>query len=425
LFFLTNNIILYKKQAGDIVKVLFVSPRLPYPPKKGDQLRAYNQLKGLKSLGHDVHLISFGTETSIPYELLQLCKEVTVVPFSKSEALKNMVIGLFRGWPLQTSLYFSRELLQVIAKVISKYDFDIVHHQLVRLFPYYSSISHIPNVIDFVDSISLNLNRSVRMKRSLVNLFIRWEAKNIQKMEQIASYQYNAGIFISEIDKNNVSLNHKTLTTIANGVDLDYFSFQNNSLTNENNLIFVGNMNYAPNREGIKYFINHIYPLIKERLKDFTLYVVGRNPTKDLIRLCEKYENITVTGEVEDIRKYLWKSKLFVCPLKMGAGLQNKVLEAMSCGIPVITTSIVNDPIGAKHNKSIVVCDQDKEFADFVVQLLSDSSRLEKIRKEARSFVEKNYQWKHLNEQLVETYRKTIDNTKKPIRLKTGAGGKG
>jgi polysaccharide biosynthesis protein PslH len=401
---------------GDILKVLFVSPRLPYPPVKGDQLRAYNQLKGLKSLGHDVHLISFGTKESISYELQQICKEVTVVPFSKSEAVKNMFTGLFKGWPLQMSLYFSHELLQALTKAASQNDFDIVHHQLVRLLPYHSSISHIPNVIDFVDSISLNLNRTIHTKKSLANPVIRWEANNIHKMEQLASYQYDAGIFISEVDKNNVSLNRRTLTSIANGVDLDYFSFQN-ELTRDNNLIFVGNMSYAPNREGVKYFINNIYPLIKERLKDFTLYVVGRNPTKDLIRLCEKYENIVVTGEVEDVRKYLWKSKLFVCPLKMGAGLQNKVLEAMSCGIPVITTSIVNDPIGAIHGKNIVVCDQDKEFADSVLQLLSDSPRLEKVRTEARRFVEHNFQWKHLNEQLVETYKRTINNTKKSRNL--------
>ncbi|MCM3717685.1 glycosyltransferase [Fictibacillus phosphorivorans] len=398
------------------MKVLFASPRLPYPPIKGDQLRAYNQLKGLKSLGHEVHLISFGTENSIPYELQQLCKEVTVVPFKKTEAVKNMFTGLFKGWPLQMSLYHSHEMHQALTKAASQYEFDIVHHQLVRLFPYHSSIRHLPNVIDFVDSISLNLNRTIHMKKSLANPILRWEARNVHKMEQLASYHYDAGVFISDVDKNNVSLNRNTLTSIANGVDLDYFSYQK-QLTNHNNLIFVGNMSYAPNREGVKYFIHNIYPLIKERRKDFTFYIVGRNPTKDLLRLCEKYENIVVTGEVEDVREYLWKSKLFVCPLKMGAGLQNKVLEAMSCGTPVITTSIVNDPIGGKHGKNIVVCDQDKEFADAVVRLLADMPQLEGMRKEARSFVENNFQWKHLNEQLVELYRRTINNKRESQHL--------
>lgn len=91
-------------------------------------------------------------------------------------------------------------------------------------------------------------------------------------------------------------MNRSTLTTIANGVDLKYFSFQQ-QLTNENNLVFVGNMSYAPNREGVKYFIKHIYPLIKKQREDFTFYIVGRNPTKDLLRLCEEHENIIVTGK--------------------------------------------------------------------------------------------------------------------------------
>ncbi|GGB41471.1 glycosyltransferase [Fictibacillus barbaricus] len=390
------------------MKILYVSPRFPYPPKKGDQLRAYNQLKGLKSLGHEVHLISFGNTHPIPLELQHLCSKVTLVPLSKRTALNNMFFGLFKGWPLQTSLYFSNKLLQAMKQATSETNYDVVHHQLVRLHPYQSSIKHVPNVIDFVDSISLNLIRSAHIKKSLLNPIIRWEARNVRNMEQLASSNYDGGIFISDIDKNNVSLNRDTLITIANGVDLEYFSFQK-QLTNNNSLIFVGNMSYSPNREGVKYFIKYIFPLIKEKIEDFTFYVVGRNPTKDLIRLCEKHENIILTGEVDDVRKYLWNAKLFVCPLKSGAGLQNKVLEAMSCGIPVITTSIVSEPIKAKDGQNIIVRDRDEEFAQTIVQLLTDQIQLNNIRNQARTFVENNYKWEHLNVQLVDFYNKTIN----------------
>ncbi|MBH0156563.1 glycosyltransferase [Fictibacillus sp. 5RED26] len=389
------------------MKILFVSPRFPYPPKKGDQLRAYNQMKGLKALGHEVHLISFGNQQPIPNEVRQLCSKVTIVPFSKRTAVRNMFLGLFKKWPLQTSLYYSNKLLQILRIETSKEQYDIVHHQLVRLYPYQSSINHVPNVIDFVDSISLNLKRSAQLKKSLINPLTRWEAKNVHNMEQVASSRYDGGIFISDIDKNNVSLNRDTLTTIANGVDLEYFSYQKH-LTTKNNIVFVGNMSYSPNRAGVKYFIKHIFPLIKEKLEDFTFYVVGRNPTKDLIRLCEKHKNIVLTGEVDDVRKYLWNAKLFVCPLKSGAGLQNKVLEAMSCGTPVITTSIVSEPIKAKDNQSIIVRDRDEEFAEKIIELLSDPMKLNDVRKEARTFVETNYKWEHLNHQLIDFYNMTI-----------------
>ncbi|ANC78845.1 hypothetical protein ABE65_019385 [Fictibacillus phosphorivorans] len=390
------------------MKILFVSPRFPYPPKKGDQLRAYNQLRGLKALGHEVHLISFGKQQPIPNEVHQLCKKVTIVPHSKRTAIKSMFLGLFKKWPLQTSLYYSNELLQILRNETSKEQYDIVHHQLVRLYPYQSTINHVPNVIDFVDSISLNLKRSAQLKKSLINPITRWEAKNVHNMEQVASSRYDGGIFISDIDKNNVSLNRDTLITIANGVDLKYFSYKK-QLTTKNNFVFVGNMSYAPNRDGVKYFIKHIFPLIKEKMEDFTFYVVGRNPTQDLIRLCAKHKNIVLTGEVDDVRKYLWDAKLFVCPLKSGAGLQNKVLEAMSCGIPVITTSIVSEPIKAINDQSIIVRDRDEEFAEKIVDLLSDPMKLNDIRKEARTFVESNYKWEHLNHQLIDFYKMTIN----------------
>ncbi|MBY6037227.1 glycosyltransferase [Fictibacillus nanhaiensis] len=390
------------------MKILYITPRLPFPPTKGDQLRSYNQLKGLKRLGHDIHLISFSNNKTIPYELELLCKNISVVPLNKLEAIKNFLLSLYKRMPLQVSLYLSKEFEQTIHKAIQMNKYDIVHNQLVRTLPYYSVIKDIPNVMDFVDSISLNLNRRIALKKSFLNMLFKYEASKIYEMEKQAASCYDGGIFISDVDKGTIDANNDAVTTIPNGVDINYFTYHP-QLTEENTLIFVGNMSYEPNREAVKYFVTKIFPLIESEIDNLTFYIVGRKPTKDLIRLCKKHKNIIITGEVPDIRDYLAKAKLFVCPMQSGAGLQNKVLEAMAAGIPVITTPIVNEPIKAVNHKTILVRDGETDFAKGMIEILSNDSKLEEIRHAAREFIEMNYQWHHLHHQLEKFYVNTIN----------------
>ncbi|MFC0187286.1 glycosyltransferase [Fictibacillus aquaticus] len=395
------------------MRILYITPRVPFPPRKGDQLRSYQQLKGLHKLGHDIHLISFGQGT-VPQELAKICSKVDLVPFSKITALKNTVIGLKNSSPLQVAFYTSENFTRTIDHAIRNNYYDIVHSQLVRTFPYFHSIKELPNVIDFVDCISLNLNRRTAFTRSLLNPVFSFESKRIARLEKAAAVCYDGGIFISKVDKAAVT-SDSTVTTISNGVDLDYFSYQH-EFTSENNVVFVGNMSYAPNREGVKHFIQNIYPHIK--ITEFKLYIVGREPTKDIIALSGKYPNIVVTGEVPDIRTYLRRAKLFVCPLQTGAGVQNKVLEAMAAGVPVLTTSIVNDPIGGRDNDTIFVRNSDKDFAASITELLSKPAQLEQTRAAARQFVEQHYRWERLNRQLEQFYRDVIQ--KKRLNEVTG-----
>ncbi|SDN07889.1 sugar transferase, PEP-CTERM/EpsH1 system associated [Fictibacillus solisalsi] len=389
------------------MRILFITPRIPFPPRKGDQLRAFNQLKGLKQLGHDIHLISYSDQPVPVTEISSLCSKFFPVKFNKISAMRSMLAGMTANSPLQVSYYLSEEFRKTIKEAVQTCHYDILHTQLVRTSPYFDELKELPNVIDFVDSISLNLTRRKAFKKSIINPFLTYEAKAIQRMEKKAVQEFDGSIFISHVDKNNVERSSPKVISISNGVDLDYFHYQHQLPANRN-LIFVGNMSYEPNRHGVHYFIEHIYPLIKQKITDFTFYVVGREPTKELIQLCKDKKDIIVTGEVDDIREYLHQSRLFICPLKTGAGVQNKVLEAMSAGVPVLTTSIVNDPIGAVDSRSAVVRDSDQDFADAVVNLLSDTEKLEEIRINARAFVEENYHWDSLNKKLEQFYLDTI-----------------
>ncbi|RXZ01586.1 glycosyltransferase [Fictibacillus sp. S7] len=389
------------------MRILFITPRIPFPPRKGDQLRAYHQLKGLSELGHEIHLISYSDQPVPAKEISSFCSKFFPVNFKKMSAVKNMLVGMAANNPLQVSYYLSEEFRKTIKEAVQTCHYDIVHTQLVRTSPYFNELKALPNVIDFVDSISLNLTRRKAFKKSIINPFLTYEAKAIQRLEKKAVQDFDGSIFISNVDKNNVERRSTTVTSISNGVDLNYFHYQHQLPANRN-LIFVGNMSYEPNRHGVHHFIEHIYPLIKQKIADFTFYIVGREPTKELIHLCKDKKDIIVTGEVDDIREYLHQSKLFVCPLKTGAGVQNKVLEAMSAGVPVLTTSIVNDPIGAVNSKSVIVRDNDQAFADAVVNLLADTDKLEELRNNARAFVEENYHWDSLNKKLEQFYLDTI-----------------
>jgi glycosyltransferase involved in cell wall biosynthesis len=179
------------------------------------------------------------------------------------------------------------------------------------------------------------------------------------------------------------------ITVLPNGVDQQHFSTHNT--TTDGSIIFTGVMNYFPNSDAVVHFHRRIFPLIKRDVSDAQFIVAGMHPTAQIRKLADRHT--IVTGFVPDIRAYLSKAAVCVVPLRIAMGVQNKILEAMAMGVPVVATSIANQGINAAHEQEILVADDPQSFAAATTRLLTDQCLRETIRENAKQFIDRNFRW--------------------------------
>ena len=187
------------------------------------------------------------------------------------------------------------------------------------------------------------------------------------------------------------SISTALYATLDSPGDVDYFSFSKGK-EEEQCIVFVGNYLHYPNVDAVLYFHQDIWPLIKSRLPELKFYVVGQGPPLAIQNLSQE-KNIIVTGKVDDVRPFLKKARVFICPVRLGGGFRGKILEAMAIGRPIVSTSLGAEGIPASHEENIILADNPEEFAKGTLDLMNDDKLFEKIRVQGRKLVEEKYGW--------------------------------
>jgi len=394
------------------LRILFITPRLPFPPYKGDKLRSYHFIKNL-SKNHIVDLISFienKKEMQCISRLEEYCHRIYPILLPKHISYLNMTRGILSKRPFQVSYYLSSRMAKTVATVTSDTEYDIVNLVLERMVPHLEHIRQAPIIVDMVDALSLNMERRWKRESNLVKKgLIYWEWKRVKEYEYKNKKIANYYIVTSDVDLK--ALDYQTIRTISNGVEMEEPSSSKPN-RQDMDLIFVGNMGYFPNIDAVSYFCDKVLPKLISLNNKVKFHIVGFNPPPAIKKL-DDGKNVFVVGFVEDVREYLKRSKIFVAPMQSGSGIQNKILEAMACGIPVISTSCGNAGIGAKDEKQIVVADNADDFSKKVLWLLDDEQKRNEIGGEGRKLAQKSFSWNSKTEQLVEVYRKVIENYNK------------
>ncbi|MCJ7508290.1 MAG: glycosyltransferase, partial [candidate division Zixibacteria bacterium] len=382
------------------MKILYLTPRFPYPPDRGDKLKEFNLIKYL-SKNNSISLLSFAEkkeEDFITY-LKDYCEKVHIIPRSKYEGYLKAIFSLFTFQPLQVAYYWSRRMKNLFEDLREKENYDVVLVQLIRMAPYLSKYLG-KKVLAIEDAISLVLRRRYQRNYGLQRLVWYLEYLKVRRFERKMLDEFDFFTVVSKRDK-EVFKGHSgydRIFAIPNGVDIDYFGYRSPS-TENNNLVFVGNMSVPHNIDAVTFFTNQIFPLIKREMPQVKFYIVGANPHKKVRNLANN-RDIFVTGFVEDFRPYLYNAACFVCPLRFGAGIQNKILEAMACGTPVVTTTIGAEGIDAATDDAILIEDDPKDFASGVLDLISDFEGRKNISVKARGIIERNYSWSETVNQL-------------------------
>lgn len=378
------------------MKILFLTSRLPYPPNRGDKLRVFNFLKRL-SKNHSITLLSFISSREqmvFAEELGKYCVKVETVLLKPWQSYLSCLLHILSPAPFQVSYYYSRAMRRKVDNISANKHFDAAYIHLFRMAPYAYRVRNITKVLDLCDAVSEHYRGIAKYKKTILWPMYFAEYLKTKRYERILVGDFKKIATISKNDKKYLAaLNgHKgNIYVIPNGVDYKHLR-PSKLKKKEKKIIFLGYLSTFYNLDGLMYFYKQILPLIKREMPNVIFSVIGAGVHREIEKLAKKGE-IELIRNVPDLKPYLAKGSVFVCPLRVGSGAQNKVLEAMAMGLPVVTTSIGQEGIGAVRNKEIFVEDEAKGFARKVLELLSDSSLSANVSKNARNFIENKFNW--------------------------------
>ena len=373
-------------------KLMVLTARFPYPLEKGDKLRVFHHIKALSNK-FEIVLVSL-TEDDIPSrdyeEVKKYCSRIYTFRRSRFLIAKNMMLAVKNGLPLQIGYFFDKSIRQEIHAIASKEKPQHIFCQLIRMAEFVRDLN-IPKTIDYMDTFSIGTKRWSENANILIRPILKREHRKLVAYENAVFDDFDFHTIISEQDRDYLQMKDKQRVKIVpNGVDTSFFK-PVPTANKEYDIAFIGNMGYIPNVEGARYLVQDILPLLIQQFPTIKILIAGARPTALVQSLAS--DNVMVTGWIEDIRQAYASAKLFVAPLVLGSGQQNKILEAMAMKIPCVTTTLVNNAIGATPDESIVLADDAVAFAKRISALLQQPNQIETISSAGLTYVQNHYSW--------------------------------
>ena len=372
------------------MKLVIITPRVPDILDKGDKLRIFHQIKFLSKF-HEIYLICLEEKKNKKLEIEKYIENIYTLKNSSISKLFNILYyTIIKKKPIQVSYYYSKDSQKKIDHLIKKINPDWIYCQLIRSSEYIKSYKQ-KKIIDYMDSFSLGLKRRESISYGLMKLLIQFEYNRVKKYEKNIFNHFDSHTIISDFDKENINHSEKDkIMVIPNGIDTNFF--KKNKSKNENIILFVGNMSYPPNILAAKFICEKIFPLINNKKIDFKIIIAGSSPNREVRSLAKIDSKIKITGFVDDIRDIYKDASIFIAPMFIGSGLQNKLLEAMSMKIPCITTDLANKSLKAKNNE-IIIANNEHEFALKCLELLNNSKKRFELGENGHIFVKENFSW--------------------------------
>ncbi len=373
------------------MKVLVVLSRVPWPLEKGDKLRAYHLMREW-SAKHDIYLFCL-TDNKVHSEaeakLNDICKNVVICRIPKIHILYRMALGIINKLPFQVNYFYSKSAQMRFDDLVDEIIPDHIFCQLARTAEYPRRYRLINKSIDYMDAFSTGMLRMSNKASWPLKSLMRIEHNRLRNYENEIQREFQSKYIISEQDREQ--LNYVSdLTVVPNGIDpcfLGDVSIEQKRY----DILFTGNMSYRPNVESAKFLISEVMPLVWDKIPNATVCLCGANPSNSIKSLSSK--RVVVTGWVDDIAEVYHSSRMFVAPMIVNTGLQNKLLEAMACGIPCVTTTLANNALKATNQNEILIGDNSEELASAIFSILMNVELSDKIAKNGSNYVRKNFTW--------------------------------
>jgi len=404
-------------------RLLFIAHRVPYPPDKGERVRAFHEIDALSrhfrivlaALAHDAD------DLRQAGELQRWCERVIVVPAGGKAGLLRGALNLLGGKSVTEGYFHSARLRRGVAQLGRERPTDLAMGYSSGTLGLLLAAPARRRAMDLVDADSAKWSDYADNARPPRRWLYRREAGAVAALERRAVDRCDAVFIVSAAEAEQLGDASGKVTVVANGVDIDYFRPRPDEGSRRAALVFTGTMDYRPNVQGVCWFVRRVWPALKRAVPDLTFTIVGRNPVAAVRRLGAA-DGITVTGSVPDVRPHLRAAAVAVCPLLIARGIQNKVLEAMASGLPVVASGPALEGLEVRVGVEVLCADTPAQWRESILSLLSDAARARALASAARRRVETSYTWSARMAPLVEVCRRLAEMPAPEVPAAGGGG---
>ena len=395
------------------MKILFLSPTVPFPLTDGGRIRVFNLLKQIATKS-DVTLLALETQPTDAdgvAQLRQLGIQVHLIPNAPTlprVSLSTLINAFLKRQPITVARYALPAYRQKFRELIATEDFNLVHYEMFHTAQFRTD-TDLPGVLSQQNVDSAIWRRLCDETTNPFYKFAYWTQQlAFQRYERVLSPMFDAVTCTSDIDAAVFQryCAEETIEIIPNGVDVTHYQ---PDFTSESpaHLIYIGSMDWYPNEDAVAFFTDEVLPKIQEKVPDVQFSIVGGNPSARVQKLAER-EGIVVTGRVPEIKPYFAEATVFVVPLRIGSGTRLKILEALAMGKAIVSTSVGAEGLDLKDGEEIFIADEPIAFADAVTRLLTDPTLRRRIGENGRARVEQDYDWRSIGEKLHTLYESLI-----------------
>ncbi len=377
------------------MKLLVLLSRFPYPLDKGDKLRAYHQLRYLAER-HEICLFALTDEdvsAAAKAAVRPLCRGGVVVHrLRRPGIIRNMARALATGRPLQVGYFYDARAQRQVDGLLHDFRPDHVYCQLVRMAEYLRPhAGERPMTLDFMDVFSAGMARRATQAPLWQRPVLALEAERLLAYEAAAFDWFGHHTIISDQDRQLIPHPRRhQIRVVLNGIDTDFFQPQPTA-AKEYDVLFCGNMSYHPNVDAACFLAEEIMPLLRQRHPAARLLVAGTTPAPRVLALASA--QVVVSGWVPDIRAAYAAARVFVAPMRVGTGLQNKLLEALAMRLPCVTTPLANNALGGTDGQQLRVADTAAALAAAIGSLLDNAAQAAALATRGHDFVKTRYTW--------------------------------
>jgi sugar transferase (PEP-CTERM/EpsH1 system associated) len=374
-----------------LLKVLALLTRLPHPPWRGDQARAYHHLR-LLAPRHDVTVCALvlGRVRAQDVDAVRaLGVRVEVVPLGLASGAAGLVSAVVDTMPLQVHLFRRPRAIAHVRALVARERFDVVHAQLVRTGAYWPAGPRPPVVLDLVDALSANFARRAARERGARGRLWALEERRLRRYEQALVARAAATLVVAAPERDAVG--GERVVVVPNGVDLERFPFVETGRI-PGRIVFAGNLGYFPNVDAAQWLVDEILPAVRTRCPNATVHLAGARPSARVRALATR-PGVSLAADVSAMAPEIASGALTVIPMRSGSGLQNKVLEAMAVGTPVVTTPQVVAALAARPGEHLLVGATTDELARAAAALLLGERHARDVARAAHALVTEHYGW--------------------------------